>query len=132
MSETMEQTDAHSVEVTRTIASPLIHVWETLVSPQGAEAILGRGALLGSKGDSWQTDDGHRGAVRSFHPMEQLRVTWHETADAPRSIVEIDVEAEGERTKLSLRHDRVRGDDLGADRNQWQNSLDAFEAAVRG
>lgn len=132
MSETLEQTDAHIVEVTRTIASPLIHVWETLVSPQGAEAILGRGATLGSKGDSWHTDDGHRGAVRSFHPMEQLRVTWHETADAPRSVVEIDVAAEGEGTRLSLRHDRVRGGDVVADREQWQTTLDAFETAVKG
>lgn len=135
MSETTEQTDSHqadsqTVEVTRRIAAPLIHVWEILVSPQGAQALLGSGASFGNKGDSWHTDDGHQGVVRSFHPMEQLRVTWHENADAPRSVVEIDLADAAQQTELVLRHDRVRGDDVEADRAQWERSLDAFEALI--
>lgn len=129
MSETQETDAPRHVEVTRTINAPLAHVWETLISPAGAEAIVGRGATFGSKGESWQSDEGHRGVVRSYHPLEQLRVSWHETDDAPMSMLEFDLSEQGESTSLQLRHDRVRGD-LDEDLKQWNAALDRFEQTL--
>jgi uncharacterized protein YndB with AHSA1/START domain len=131
MSETqVEQADASTqVEVSRSIAAPLTHVWETLVSDAGAEALLGDGARFGTKGESWHSSEGHRGVVRSYHPMEQLRVSWHETEDAPMSMVQIDVQSAGSSTAVNLRHDRVRGD-LDEDLQWWNEALDRFEKAV--
>lgn len=127
-----EQTDASSIaRVSRTIAAPVLHVWETLVSPRGAEALLGAGANLGTKGQSWHSDDGHRGVVRSLHPLEQVRVSWHESQDAPTSVVEIDLIGDGDGTRVDLSHDRVRGD-LSDDEQQWNAALDRFEEVVRG
>ncbi|CCH77957.1 putative Activator of Hsp90 ATPase 1 family protein [Nostocoides japonicum T1-X7] len=131
MTETqVEQTeDAATVAVSRMIAAPPVHVWEVLVSPPGSEAILGRGATLGSKGQSWHSDEGSVGCVRSFHPVEQIRVSWHETPDAPRSVVEIDVVPDGTSTRVDLRHDRVSGD-VSSDEARWNAALDRFADVV--
>ena len=133
MTETqVEQTeDAATVAVSRTIAAPPVHVWEVLVSPAGSEAILGQGATLGSKGQSWHSDEGSVGCVRSFHPVEQIRVSWHESPDAPRSVVEIELVPEGPSTRVDLRHDRVSGD-LDSDEQRWSEALTRFEGVVAG
>lgn len=130
MSETqVEQDAAGAVKVTRTISAPVLRVWETLVGPAGAEALLGTGAHLGSKGQSWQSEEGHRGVVRSYHPMEQLRFSWHESADAPNSLVAIDLRPDGDATAVDLEHDRVSGD-VAAAEQRWHRALERFESAV--
>ncbi len=133
MTETqLEQTeDAATVAVSRTIAAPPVHVWEILVSPAGSEAILGHGATLGSKGESWHNDEGSLGVVRSLHPVEQVRVSWHETPDAPRSIVEIDLAPDGDGTRVDLRHDRVSGD-LDSDEARWNDALGRLAGLAAG
>ena len=115
-----------TITVSRTVAARLEHVWEVLVGPGGAPALLGAGAVLGSKGEPYHCADGTWGVVRSYHPLEQLRVSWHEDADARPSIVELDLRAAGEGTTLELRHDKVHGDDVAhAVRRRWTAGLDA-------
>ena len=87
---------APTVRVSRTVGAPLVHVWEVLVSPAGAQALLGQGAVLGGKGEPYHSADGTSGVVRSYHPLEQLRVSWHVTPDSPPSIVELDLAADGD------------------------------------
>ena len=96
-----------AVQLSRTVAAPVTHVWEVLVSPVGSKALLGEGAVLGAKGEPYHCTNGASGVVRSYHPLEQLRVSWHETPDSPPSIVEVDVRADGTATVLDLRHDRI-------------------------
>lgn len=95
------------VQVSRVVGAPVTHVWEVLVSPAGSQALLGEGALLGAKGEPYHCADGASGVVRSYHPLEQLRVSWHETPDSPPSIVEVDLRADGDGTALDLRHERI-------------------------
>lgn len=125
-----QSADAKSA-VSRTIAAPPLHVWEVLVSPAGAEALLGHGASIGSKGQSWHNDNGAFGMVRSLHPVEQVRVSWHETPDAPRSVVAIDLAADGSGTRVDLAHDPVNGD-VAADEARWHDALGRFEGVVLG
>lgn len=125
-----QSADAKSA-VSRTIAAPPLHVWEVLVSPAGAEALLGHGASIGSKGQSWHNDDGAFGMVRSLHPVEQVRVSWHETPDSPRSVVAIDLAADGSGTRVDLGHDPVNGD-VAADEARWHDALGRFEGVVLG
>ena len=93
------------VRVSRAVQAPLVHVWEVLVSPAGSAALLGEGAVLGGKGEPYHCSDGTSGCVRSYHPLEQLRVSWHPTPDSPPSIVELDLRADGDAaTRLELSH----------------------------
>lgn len=122
-------TDPPIVQVSRSVDAGVTHVWEVLVSDAGAEALLGEGARLGAKGEPYRTTDGAVGVLRSYHPLEQLRVSWHRTADDPASIVEIDLRADGEGTVLDLKQEHLTADaDVEALAALWRSALDAVAA----
>lgn len=117
------------VKVGRHVAAPLTHVWEVLVSTRGAAALLGEGAVFGAKGEPYHCADGQGGVLRSYHPLEQLRVSWHQAPESPASIVEIDLRADGTGTLLELTQNHlVEGADLEALQARWTASLDAVAA----
>jgi len=117
----------HEVRVSQAIAAPVTHVWEVLVSPAGAAALLGQGATLGAKGEPYHCTDGSNGVVRSYHPLEQLRVSWHETPDSPPSILEVDLRADGEGTQLDLTHNHLsEASDLDGLAQRWTAALAAL------
>jgi uncharacterized protein YndB with AHSA1/START domain len=119
------------VKVSRPVAAPVTHVWEVLVSPAGSEALLGEGATLGGKGEPYHCADGSSGVVRSYHPLEQLRVSWHETPDSPPSIVEIDLRSDGEGTVLDLTQNHLsEASDVAALGERWTAALAAVAEAA--
>lgn len=118
------------VQVARTVDAPVAHVWETLISRTGAEALLGKGATFGGKGEPWHSEDGPSGVLRSYHPMEQLRLSWHETPDAPASVVELDLTEDAGSTRLDLRHDRIAGD-VDHYEQRWTGALDRLDRVLR-
>jgi uncharacterized protein YndB with AHSA1/START domain len=121
------------VQVSRVVTAPLTHVWEVLVSPNGAQALLGEGAVLGSKGEPYHCTDGTGGVLRSYHPLEQLRVSWHQTPDSPPTIVEVDLRAEGDSTVLDLTQNHLsEAHDVEALRERWSAALGSFAAAAEG
>ena len=121
------------VEVDTVLAHPVDHVWRVLTTNDGVQALLGSGARLGGKGEPWHADDGSHGVWRSYHPMEQVRVSWHADADAPRSLVDLHLSPEGDRTRVSLRHDLTdapddRRPDGAAMRQRWAAALDRLDS----
>ena len=120
-----------TVEVSRTLQASVAHVWEVLVSPAGTAALLGEGAVLGGKGQHYYCSDGVSGVLRSYHPLEQLRVSFHETPDSPPSIVEVDLRAEGDATVVDLRHERITDEaSVSFLERRWKESLDALAAVA--
>src|SRR5665647_3335964 len=88
MTELIEsETKDTTLVVSRAVSHPIKSVWTTLLSPAGMEALLGQGGQLGDKGDSWRAADGTYGVTRSFHPLEQIRFSWHKDEDSPRTLV---------------------------------------------
>jgi uncharacterized protein YndB with AHSA1/START domain len=121
------------VKARRQVAAPLTHVWEVLVSPKGSAALLGQGAVLGAKGEPYHCDDGTSGVLRSYHPLEQLRVSWHGSADSPATIVELDLRADGDGTVLELKQDHLtEGADVEALTARWNASLAAVAEIAEG
>lgn len=122
------------VTASRQVAAPLAHVWEVLVSPEGAAAFLGAGAVLGAKGEPYHCDEGPSGVLRSYHPLEQLRVSWHETPESPATIVELDLRSESAGvTTLELKQDHLsEGADAEALTARWAAALDALAAVAEG
>lgn len=118
------------VSVTRVVDHPVSSVWSALMAPHGAEALLGEGGELGTKGSSWHATDGTFGVTRSFHPQEQIRFSWHAGDGAPATLVDVHLTPAGEaQTQLEIRHDHL---DADADRDwleqHWVAALDRIDA----
>lgn len=131
-SEAPDQAQTEVVSVTRVVAHPVANVWGALMAPHGAEALLGEGGELGTKGSSWHAADGTFGVTRSFHPLEQIRFSWHAGENAPATLVDFHLSPEGdEKTKLEIRHDHL---DADVDRAQliarWGAALHRLDTAA--
>jgi uncharacterized protein YndB with AHSA1/START domain len=124
--------DPNVVEIVRTIPASPEQVWQIMTSPPGAAALLGDGAVLGGKGETWRASAGPHGVVRSYHPLEQLRVSWHDDDNAPASLVEMDLRPDGDGTELVVRHERVaEGHSLDLHQH-WSQAVDRLVAHAAG
>lgn len=112
------------VEVVRVVEQPIGHVWSRLTQKEGIEAFLGEGATLGDKGDAWRAADGTYGVTRSYHPEQQVRVSWHADDDAPATLVDLQMAPQGEGTELRLRHEHLPPEaDRSALSRRWDDAL---------
>jgi uncharacterized protein YndB with AHSA1/START domain len=116
----------HLVHVQLMLNSSVGAVWHVLISPEGTAAWLGDGAVLGEKGQSYHCADGSAGAVRSFHPLEQLRLSWHRDAETEPSLIELDVTAVDGGTRLRLWHEGLPEAEREAMKKHWQYRLIAM------
>ncbi|MFN8076917.1 MAG: SRPBCC domain-containing protein [Kineosporiaceae bacterium] len=118
---------ATRLRVSRTVPAPPARAWEVLVAPAGAQSLFGPGASIGAKGQAYLADDGSRGVTRSIHPLEQLRVSWHRSPDAPAVMVEVELEPAGSGTTLELAvtgADAADGADAGDVAERFRAGLD--------
>jgi uncharacterized protein YndB with AHSA1/START domain len=131
--ETLENSsDTAQVNVNRSVSQSIKDVWKTLVTKEGAEALLGPGAVLGDKGDGWRADDGTFGVIRTYHPLEEIRFSWHVTEDAPKTMVEVRLNkvADGE-TLIELVHDRIPAYyDIAKLTRRWEKALDKLNTVA--
>ena len=122
-----EENPADTITVSRVVSQPVKKVWSALLTPAGQTALLGEGAQLGDKGDSWQAADGSCGVTRSYHPLEQVRFSWRADEFALRTMVTLNLIPDGDSTTVQIIHTGL-GADL--DREQltarWQNTVDFF------
>ncbi len=113
-----------TVVVSRVVSHPVKNVWQVLMTTEGMEALLGPGGRLGDKGDRWQADDGTYGVTRSFHPLEQIRFSWHADDEAPRTLVDLHLIAQGDaETLLEIRHEHIGDLDPAVLEKHWEDSL---------
>ncbi|MCB0911706.1 MAG: SRPBCC domain-containing protein [Propionibacteriaceae bacterium] len=120
-----------TVTVSRSVSQPVKEIWKLLATREGAEALLGAGGELGDKGDSWHAADGTYGVVRSFHPLEQIRFSWHAAEEAPKTIVEVDLVAADDGTRVDIRHEHIPNYfDAAALTRKWEQALDKLAAAA--
>jgi len=120
-----------TVKVSRSVSKPVKDVWKLLATREGAEALLGAGGDLGDKGDSWHAADGTFGVVRSYHPLEQIRFSWHAAEEAPKTLVEVDLVSEEDGTRLEISHQGIPTYfDTGAIARKWETALERLAAAA--
>jgi uncharacterized protein YndB with AHSA1/START domain len=119
--------------VSRAVAFPLEEVWDFLTSAEGSAVWLGAGVQrLDEPGNAYQTSDGTSGEVRSFHPLDRVRLTWQPKDWSHDSTVQFTVSrtASG-RTLLRFHQERLAD---AAEREQqrahWGAVLDAVVMAL--
>ncbi len=120
-----------TVVVQRSVSQPVKEVWRLLATPAGSEALLGEGGVLGDKGDSWHSVDGSFGVVRSYHPLEQIRFSWHADDQAPKSLVDLHLVTQpDDSTVVEIRHENIPGGwDTEAITEHWESALDRLVEA---
>ena len=121
-----------TIELSRTVTKHGGAVWQALTSPAGTAVWLGEGAVLGGKGESYHCADGSMGVVRSFHPLEQLRLSWHEQPSADSTLIEIDLIPLAEGTMMRMWHEQVPADKAESLREHWESRLDALASMIDG
>ena len=128
--DTLEHTQDTAVIVSRSVSLPVKEIWRLLTSRAGSEALLGAGGELGAKGDDWRAADGTYGVIRSYHPLEEVRFTWHAAADAPRTVVDVQTQTTPEGgTAVEVRHEFVPAYfDKAALARRWEKFLDDLMA----
>ncbi len=120
-----------SVAVSRTVEAPVERVWEALNSAAGTQALLGSGARLGGKGEPWHSEEGPHGVLRSHHPLEQIRVSWHARPEDPATLIDLRLHAEAGGTRVDLSHEHLpAGADPESLRRHWEESLDRLAATA--
>ncbi len=120
------------IGVSRTIAHPIDAVWDLLTRDEGIAIWLGRGARLGAgKGASYETDDGTRGEVRSFHHHDRVRLTWQPASWDHDSTVQVAVQGKGDRTLIRFHQERLAdATEREQQRRHWSAVLDEIEDAL--
>jgi hypothetical protein len=121
------------VHASHAVAAPPLQVWQHLISTAGTEALLGDGARIGNKGEPWRASDGSYGVVRSIHPVEQVRVTWHPHDDGPLSMLDVQLHPDGDTTRVEVYHEGrgIAGDPRG-DKAHWDEALGRFVGGLPG
>ncbi len=120
-----------TVTVRRSVSKPVKEIWKLLVTREGAEALLGAGGELGDKGDSWHAADGTFGVVRSYHPLEQIRFSWHAAEEAPKTIVEVDLAESEDGTTVEICHEHIPTYfDAAALTRKWEHALEKLATAA--
>ncbi|MCL1907203.1 MAG: SRPBCC domain-containing protein [Propionibacteriaceae bacterium] len=130
MTEQTEPQASVTTVVSRVVDYPKKVVWGVLLSPDGQTALLGEGATLGDKGDTWRAVDGTWGVTRSYHPLESMRFSWHKDDDSPKTWVEVTLSAQGDNsTKIQISHDHSDTDfDVAKMTAHWKAALERIDA----
>jgi uncharacterized protein YndB with AHSA1/START domain len=121
------------IGVTTTLDHPLADVWELLTDPGGVAIWLGNDVTLaGKKGETYETDEGTTGEIRSYHPEDRIRLTWQPHDWDHVTTVQLAIRANGDRTKLTLHQERLaNADEREQQRTHWKtvasNLADALD-----
>lgn len=117
--------------VIRKTKLPLRKIWDALLTDAGSESLLGKGGKFADKGYDWEAEDGTHGVTRSFHPMEQIRFSWHADPDAPATLVDMRLSEAEDGAELKVVHQRLYD---GIDREKlarhWATALERLDDHV--
>lgn len=129
-SDTLENPVDTTVTVSRSVSLSAKEFWKLLVTRAGAEALLGPGGELGDKGDSWHAADGTFGVIRSYHPLEQIRFSWHAAEEAPKTLVDVHLHRDAdEATRIEIVHSGIPVYfDTAKISQHWENAFNRVDA----
>lgn len=120
-----------NIGVSRTLPFPREVVWAAIMSPEGVALWLGEGATL-VKGERYETIEGTVGEVRSLHPFDRVRLTWHPRDWDHESTVQVAISASGAKTVLRFHQERLDGpEERARQRDHWREVMDSIVDLLR-
>jgi uncharacterized protein YndB with AHSA1/START domain len=121
------------IGVSRTVAYALEEVWDFLTSPEGTVVWLGVGVhRLDEPGLPYETTTRTSGEIRSFHPLDRLRLTWQPPDWTHDSTVQVTVSTAGPgRTMLRFHQERLAdAEEREQQRAHWRTVIDAVVSGL--
>jgi uncharacterized protein YndB with AHSA1/START domain len=121
------------IGVSRSVAFPLDEVWDFLTSADGSAVWLGAGvSRLDQPGCAYRTSDGTSGEIRSFRPLDRVRLTWQPEDWSHDSTVQFTLSRTvAGRTVLRFHQERLAdADEREQQRAHWAAVLDAVVTAL--
>lgn len=119
----------YSITATKSLALPRKRVWKAVCSREGMRCWLKPLADFSlSPGESFETESGAFGEVRTVKGGERIRLSWREDSEEKASIVQINVIAKpGGRSLLVIDHTQLReGRRREEIRQLWKDALAEF------
>jgi uncharacterized protein YndB with AHSA1/START domain len=125
------KTAGWEIGVSRTVDHPSEAVWRLLTSKRGTAIWLGAGATVSTeKGAPYETADGTIGEIRSFRPLDRIRLTW-QPPGGDESTVQVAISDRGSKTVVGFHQERLNGAaERERQRAHWSAVLDRIEAAL--
>lgn len=121
------------IGVSRTVDHPPQAVWAYLTGTEGLAVWLGEGVALSTeKGEPYRTRDGTEGEIRSFRPVDRVRLTWRPSGWDHDTTVQVAVRGAGE-GRTSVRFHQEWLADAGErerQRSHWQAVMDRVQEAL--
>lgn len=124
------------IGVSRTFRCDLDHAWQVLTGRPGVEVWLGDGAVLPHRsGATWDAGDGSGGEVRSFRPLDRVRLTHRAPRDQRTTTIQLALTEhhaeDGPRTVVRFHQERLTsGAEREAQRSHWRAVADALAAQL--
>jgi uncharacterized protein YndB with AHSA1/START domain len=120
------------IGVSRTVAFPVEEVWDFLTSPEGSAVWLGAGVQRLDEPRGYETSAGTSGEIRSFRPLDRIRLTWQPPDWAHDSTVQVTVTSAGAgRTMVRFHQERLAdANEREQQRAHWRTVLDAVVTAL--
>lgn len=122
------------IGVSRTVPHPIEHVWEVLTSAGGVAVWLGDALPLPTeRGATFEASDGGSGEVRSFKPLDRVRLAWRPAGWDHDSTVQVALTATTTGTRIGLHQERLAGaEEREQQRTHWQAVMEQLVDLLDG
>jgi uncharacterized protein YndB with AHSA1/START domain len=122
------------IGVSRTLPVPAARIWEVLTSPGGTDLWLGSGVSWPAEaGTPYELADGTRGEIRSFRPLDRIRLTWQPEDWDHESTVQVAISDQGAKTRITFHQERLAdAEERERQRAHWKTVMACVEAAISG
>jgi uncharacterized protein YndB with AHSA1/START domain len=120
------------IGVSRTVPFGAEAVWRLLTSERGTDIWLGAGAsLVDEKGAPYETGDGTTGEVRSFRPLDRIRLTWQPPGWDHESTVQVAIRGDASKTMIRFHQERLAdAAERERQRTHWTGVMDQIVAEL--
>jgi uncharacterized protein YndB with AHSA1/START domain len=110
------------IGVSITVRRNAVDVWDYLMSRDGLAAWLGHGVEFhGGKGEPYETGEGTHGELRSYRPLDRIRLTWQPQDWDHETTVQIAIDDKGDRTRVVFHQERLAdAEERRRQRDHWK------------
>jgi uncharacterized protein YndB with AHSA1/START domain len=128
----LRQDGVWEIGVSRTLPVAMDDAWSFLVSERGLATWLGPGVRLPDQPTELFTSaDGGSGELRSFHPLDRVRVQWQPAGADHTTVVQCTVSGRPGGTTVRFHEEHLIDEvEREQQRAHWRAVMDEVEAAL--